>query len=102
MADTEFNYEIVEDLGSFGDKKWQYHLTKISWNGREPKYDLRQWNDDMTKMSRGISGLEVEDLMDLYDILGRMLYENSADVDTAYGEELSDEEVEAAVERYKG
>lgn len=65
MSDNnDFKYEIKEDILSFGDGKWQKHLTYISWNGAEPVYDLRQWNPDMTKCGKGIT-LSKDDLFDL-------------------------------------
>ena len=30
-------------------------MNKISWNGGEPKLDIRQWNSEHTRMSRGIT-----------------------------------------------
>lgn len=27
----------------------------MSWNGNEPKYDIRSWNEDHTKMGKGIT-----------------------------------------------
>ena len=35
-------------------------LNLISWNGREPKYDLREWSEDHTKMGKGITLTESE------------------------------------------
>ena len=71
---SEIKFEIVEDYGSFGEGKWQKHLTKVSWNGREPKFDIRPWNEDMTRPGKGITldDGELYDLMGLIeDALGR-------------------------------
>ena len=32
----------------------------VSWNEREPKYDLREWNPDHTRMGKGITLTEEE------------------------------------------
>lgn len=64
--DTEQKFDIIRDYGAFGDGNWQKHLTKISWYGNEPKYDLRPWNSDMTKPGRGITFDDGE----LFDLLG--------------------------------
>lgn len=49
-------YKIIKKLASFPDSgEWNMELNIISWNGRLPKYDLRKWNSDHTKMSRGIT-----------------------------------------------
>lgn len=66
------NVTVYEDLGSFGDGKWQKHLTITSWYGREPKYDLRTWNSDMTKYGKGIT-LDDADLFDLMNLLEEVL-----------------------------
>ena len=43
MADKEFDFTIVDELGvlSTSPKGWTKELNLISWNGREPKYDIR-------------------------------------------------------------
>ena len=43
MADIK--YEINEKLGvlSESSKGWTKELNLISWNGREAKYDIRDW-----------------------------------------------------------
>lgn len=55
MSDLEF--EIIEKIGilSENDKGWKKELNLISWNKREPKYDIRDWSDDHTKMGKGIT-----------------------------------------------
>lgn len=68
MRDNTVSFEILEDLGSFGDDKWQKHLTKIKWGNNEPTYDLRAWNEDMTRMGKGIT-LSDADLFDLFSLL---------------------------------
>lgn len=52
----DFSFEVVKDYGEIGDTggKWQLHLALVSFNGNEPKYDIRQWNEDMTKMGKGV------------------------------------------------
>ena len=59
-------FEVIKDYGSFGEGKWEKHLTKISWYGNEAKYDLRPWNPDMTKPGRGITFDDGE----LFDLMG--------------------------------
>lgn len=68
MANDDFSYEIKKDFGSFGDGKWQIHLTLISWNGNTPKYDLRPWNEDMSKMGKGVTLTDAE-LFDLSSLI---------------------------------
>lgn len=54
---SEFKYEIVQRLGvlSQSGTGWTKELNLIRWNGREPRYDIREWSPDRLKMSKGIS-----------------------------------------------
>lgn len=54
---AELKYEVVETLGvlSTDAKGWRKELNLVSWNEREPKYDLRNWNPEHTRMSKGIT-----------------------------------------------
>lgn len=67
---SKFNYEIIETIAvlSEGAKGWQKELNIISWNGREPKYDLRDWAPDHEKMGKGVT-LSVEELQLLKEAL---------------------------------
>ena len=53
MAKDDFKHEIINIIGTIseGKKGWKKELTRISWNGAEPKYDIRSWSDDHQKMS---------------------------------------------------
>ena len=53
MADIK--YEITEEIGilSESSKGWTKELNLISWNDREPKYDIREWAPDHEKMHTG-------------------------------------------------
>lgn len=62
------SYEIIKDYGGFGDGTWQKHLTLIKWGNNEPKYDVRPWNEDMTKMGKGIT-FDSSDLFDLLSLI---------------------------------
>lgn len=54
---AELKYDIVEQLGvlSVDARGWRKELNLVSWNEREPKYDLRPWNPDHTRMGKGIT-----------------------------------------------
>ncbi len=71
MAD--FEYDIVKKLGALneGNKGWKKEINLISWNGREPKYDIRDWTEDNERMGKGVS-LTKEELLNLRDILNNM------------------------------
>ncbi|HEA4085553.1 TPA: YdbC family protein [Enterococcus faecium] len=53
----EFSYEIVEEIAilSENNKGWRKELNLVSWNGRPPKFDLRDWAPDHEKMGEGLT-----------------------------------------------
>jgi len=53
----EFTYEITEELGVLSEtaKGWTKELNMVSWNGREPKYDIREWAPGHEKMGKGVT-----------------------------------------------
>ena len=66
----ELKFEITEELGilSENEKGWRKELNLVSWNEREPKYDIRDWNPSHERMSKGIT-LTKEEAQSLYEIL---------------------------------
>ena len=82
---AELKFEITERIGVLSEnaKGWTKELNKVSWNEREPKYDLREWNPDHSRMCKGITltdeevetlkailnGEEIEDDINEADIL---------------------------------
>lgn len=68
MADIK--YEIVENIGVISEspKGWTKELNLISWNNREPKYDLRDWSPNHEKMGKGIT-LTLEELKSIQALL---------------------------------
>jgi hypothetical protein len=75
MADIKF--EIKEELGSIAEspKGWQKELNLISWNGKEAKYDLREWSPNHDKMGKGVTLTQSElkalkELLNSIDING--------------------------------
>ncbi|MDC7126178.1 MAG: YdbC family protein [Spirochaetales bacterium] len=54
---AEFSYNIIKEIGVLSEspKGWKKELNLISWNGREPKYDIRDWAPDHQKMGKGIT-----------------------------------------------
>ena len=59
-----FKYEITERIAVLS-------TNLISWNDHEPKYDIRDWSPDGSKMGKGIS-MTKEDLIALKGILDDM------------------------------
>ena len=54
---AEFTYKIIEEIAvlSENEKGWRKELNLIAWNGREPKYDIRDWAPEHEKMGKGIT-----------------------------------------------
>lgn len=67
---AELTFEITKELGVLSEnaKGWTKELNMVSWNGREAKYDLREWSPDHTRMGKGIT-LTQEDIDALKAIL---------------------------------
>jgi len=72
MADITF--EITRTLGVLSEsaKGWTKELNLVSWNGREPKYDIREWSPDHEKMGKGVT-LSEEEAQALRDLLADAL-----------------------------
>ncbi len=53
-----FSFEIVEHLALISSKNdgWSKELNLVSWNGQQPpKFDIREWSPDHTKMGKGVT-----------------------------------------------
>ena len=71
----EFSYEVVEEIATIGEPTpsgWTTQLNLVSWNGNEPKLDIRPWNEDSSRMGKGIS-LSKEDATELANLLNSYL-----------------------------
>lgn len=63
MADITM--EVIKDYGTISEKNgYELKLQKISWNGKDAKFDIRPWKDD--KCGKGIT-LTDEELKGLFD-----------------------------------
>ena len=67
---NEIKFEILKTIGvlSTSASGWSKELNLISWNDREPKYDLRDWSADHTKMGKGVT-LSADELSALKKLL---------------------------------
>lgn len=70
---AEIKFEIEKELGSISEspKGWTKELNIISWNGKEAKYDLRDWSPEHEKMGKGVT-LSIDELKKLRDLLNEM------------------------------
>lgn len=73
MSKAEISFEIVEHIGvlSTGTKGWTKELNLVSWNGREPKYDIREWSPEHDKMGKGLT-FSKDELEELKGILEKL------------------------------
>lgn len=70
---AEIKFEIKEHLGvlSESNKGWKKEMNLVSWNDREPKYDIREWDPEYKKMGKGIT-LSLQELKKLREILNEL------------------------------
>ncbi|MDU2198604.1 MAG: PC4/YdbC family ssDNA-binding protein [Peptostreptococcaceae bacterium] len=63
-------YDIEKEIGviSQSSKGWNKELNLVSWNNREAKYDIRDWDEDHQKMGKGITFTK-EELINLKELL---------------------------------
>lgn len=68
MADIKF--EITKHIAVLSEsaKGWTRELNLVSWNGRDPKYDIRDWAPNHEKMGKGIT-LSEEEIQKLKEVL---------------------------------
>ena len=72
MADLNFDIkEHVATLSTNIKTGWTKELNLISWNDKEPKYDIRDWSPDHSKMGKGVT-LSDKELSELKKILEKM------------------------------
>ena len=54
---AELTYEIVKEICvlSEGARGWTKELNLVSWNGRDPKFDIREWAPEHARMGKGVT-----------------------------------------------
>ena len=67
---AEIKFEITKHIGvlSQGSKGWTKELNLVSWNDREPKFDIREWDETHEKMCKGVT-LSNEEVLKLKELL---------------------------------
>ncbi len=70
---ANIKYEIIKNIGVLSESSsgWTKEFNLISWNDREPKYDLRDWDPEHEKMGKGVT-LTEEELKKLKELLGEV------------------------------
>ncbi len=79
---AELKFEIKEYLGVLSEnaKGWTKELNLISWNDREPKHDIREWNPDHSRMGKGVT-LSTEEFENLRKLINGEEIEDDIDED---------------------
>lgn len=69
---SDIKFEISEQIAVLSEspKGWTKELNLISWNGREPKYDIRDWGPNHEKMGKGVT-LSKKELDNLLSALSK-------------------------------
>ncbi len=51
----KFTSEIIKHIAVISESEsgWKKELNLVSWNGQEPKLDIRSWNQDHSCCSKG-------------------------------------------------
>ena len=54
---NDIKFEIIEQIGvlSESEKGWKKEVNLVSWNGSEPRYDIRSWSPDHEKVGKGVT-----------------------------------------------
>jgi len=70
---VDINFEIKESIGVLSEsaKGWRKELNLVSWNDREPKYDIRDWSPEHDKMGKGVT-LSKEEIKALKLVLDKL------------------------------
>jgi len=57
-----FSFEVVKHFGVISQEKsgWQKELNLVSWSGRTPKFDIRDWAPGREKMGKGVTLTQAE------------------------------------------
>ena len=61
--DDKVTFDIMENLVVFGQRKdtgWTKEANIVCWNGGSPKLDIREWDPDHERMSKGTTLFEAE------------------------------------------
>lgn len=70
---AEIKFEITENIGTLSEsgKGWYKEFNLVSWNDRDPKYDIRDWSPEHEKMGKGVT-LSREEVVELKKLLNSL------------------------------
>ncbi|MBR2025178.1 MAG: hypothetical protein IKA02_05170 [Clostridia bacterium] len=70
---AEFKFEIVKSFGAISESNsgWVKEVNLVSWNDRDPMYDIRVWQESHEKLGKGIT-LSEDELKNLKNLLNSL------------------------------
>jgi len=70
---AELKFEVVEEIVQLSEsaKGWIKEFNLVSWNDREPKYDIREWSPEHEKMAKGVTFTK-DEIIKLRDALNKL------------------------------
>lgn len=68
--DRDIVFDVIESIGIIKafPNGWTKELNMVSWNGNEAKYDIRDWDANHERMSRGIT-LKADEMETIVNLL---------------------------------
>ncbi len=70
---AEIKYDVVKEIGVLSEtgNGWTKEINLVSWNERNPVYDIRTWSEGRARMGKGITltADEAKQLRELLDTL---------------------------------
>ena len=75
---AEIKYEIVQEICVLSEsaRGWTKELNLVSWNDREPKFDIREWDPEHSRMGKGVT-LSKEEMQMILDTMAN--FDENAD-----------------------
>lgn len=73
---TNVNFEIVKQIHQFPCKEnalWRKELNLVSWHGKAPKYDIRDWTGNHMHPGRGVA-LSADELRELIEVAESLVF----------------------------
>ena len=69
--ENDIVYEIVEHIGDIKTfpNGWTKELNVVRWNNGDPKYDIREWDETHSRMTKGIT-LRPDEMQKVAQLLG--------------------------------
>ncbi|WP_296732676.1 PC4/YdbC family ssDNA-binding protein [Anaerovibrio sp.] len=73
MGASPVSCEVKERIGVMGEDRrgWTKELNLVSWNHLNPRYDIREWAPDRSRMGKGVTFTR-DEIIKLRDMLNQL------------------------------